>query len=95
MLEIRDLHVKFHNRNREAVGGVKICGPMGFLSLLQEKLGLPNPAEHGSKRIATWENILKKHVPVEEQKGEPFYAASFRADSWNTAKRLLYYFLYL
>ena len=22
MLEIRDLHVKFHNRNREAVGGV-------------------------------------------------------------------------
>jgi len=25
MLEIRDLHVKFHNRNREAVAGVSLC----------------------------------------------------------------------
>lgn len=74
---------------QNAVDGVKVCGPMGFISLLHEKLGLPNPAEHGSKRIATWENLLKQHVPSEEQNGEPFYSASFRADSWNTAKRLL------
>ena len=40
---------------RTAVGGVKVCGPMGFLSLLEEKLGLPVRDTHGSIRIATWE----------------------------------------
>ncbi|WP_458401180.1 PD-(D/E)XK nuclease family protein [Mailhella sp.] len=72
-----------------AVDGVKVCGPMGFLSLLQEKLGLPNNIAHGSKRIAVWEGLLKQRVPEKAQEHEPFYAASFRADSWNTAKRLL------
>lgn len=74
---------------RNAVDGVKVCGPMGFLSLLQEKLGLPNNIAHGSKRIAVWEGLLKQRVPEKAQEHEPFYAASFRADSWNTAKRLL------
>jgi len=74
---------------QNAVGGMKICGPMGFLSLLEEKLGLPDTTQHGSRRIAVWEGLLKQRVPAEREDGEPFYAESFRADSWNTAKRLL------
>ena len=73
---------------KNAVGGVKICGPMGFLSLLEEKLGLPSPAVHGSRRIAVWEGLLKKRLASSDA-SEPFYAESFHADSWNTAKRLL------
>lgn len=74
---------------KNAVDGVKVCGPMGFLSLLEEKLGLPDTTQHGSRRIAVWEGLLKKRVSQSGQDAGPFYAESFRADSWNTAKRLL------
>ena len=74
---------------RKAVDGVKICGPAGCLSLLEEKLGLPVRDAHGSVRIAVWEGMLRQRVPSFPQSGEPFYSASFRADSWNTAKRIL------
>lgn len=72
---------------RNAVGGVKICGPMGFLSLLEEKLGLPGTARHGSRRIAAWEKVMAERIA--KASPSPFYAKSFEADSWNTARRLL------
>ena len=44
MLEVRDLHVKFHNRDREAVAGVnfklndgEILGLVGALSSMTER----------------------------------------------------------
>ena len=72
---------------QNAVGGVKICGPAGFLSLLEEKLGLPVRDTHGSVRIAVWEDLLRQRTFASRVK--PFYADSFLKDSWNTAKRLL------
>lgn len=74
---------------KQAVDGARLCGPAGFLSLLEEKLGLPARDAHGSVRIAAWEGLLRQRVPASSQEGEPFYAASFRSDSWNTAKRVL------
>ena len=72
---------------RSAVDGVKICGPMGFLSLLEEKLGLPVRDTHGSVRIATWEKAMAERIA--EASPSPFYAESFQKDSWNTARRIL------
>jgi len=72
---------------RAAVDGVKICGPMGFLSLLEEKLGLPVRDTHGSIRIATWEKAMAERIA--EANPSPFYAKSFEVDSWNTARRIL------
>lgn len=74
---------------RNAVDGVKICGPAGFLSVLEEKLGLPGREDAAGRRTAAWEARLARHVPAEPEEGEPFYAASFRVDGWNTAKRLI------
>ena len=74
---------------QNAVGGVKVCGPAGLLSLLEEKLGLPSSSAHGSKRIAVWEDLLKQRILSSSFGCEPFYAESFLKDSWNTAKRLL------
>jgi len=73
--------------SREAVGGVKICGPAGLISLLEEKLGLPVRDSHGSIRIAVWEGLLRQRDLASRTK--LFYADSFQKDSWNTAKRLL------
>lgn len=73
----------------KAVDGVKICGPAGFLSLLEQKLGLPVREEVPGRRTALWEERLRRRVGAVPQEGEPFYAASFRTDGWNTAKRLL------
>ena len=73
----------------KAVDGVKICGPAGFLSLLVLKLGLPVREEVPGRRTALWEERLRRRVGAVPQEGEPFYAASFRTDGWNTAKRLL------
>ena len=81
--------VTYFGAGRKAVDGVKICGPAGFLSLLEEKLGLPVRDAHGSVRIAVWEGMLRQRIPSFSLSGEPFYAASFHADSWNTAKRIL------
>ncbi|HJD97379.1 PD-(D/E)XK nuclease family protein [Mailhella massiliensis] len=74
---------------KKAVGGVNLCGPAGFLSLMKEKLGLPVPDIHGSCRIAAWQSFLEKRLSVSTEEKGLFYAESFRADSWNTAKRLL------
>jgi len=79
--------VTHFGNGQNAVDGVKICGPAGFLSLLEEKLGLPVRDTHGSIRIAVWEDLLRQRTFA--SRVEPFYAESFRADSWNTAKRLL------
>ncbi len=81
--------VTHFSAGQNAVGGVKICGPAGLLSLLEEKLGLPVRDSHGSVRIAAWEALLKKRVSAQPHAEEPFYAESLRADSWNTAKRIL------
>ncbi len=72
---------------KNAVDGVKVCGPMGFLSLLEEKLGLPVRDTHGSVRIATWEKAMAERLA--EASPSPFYAESFEVDSWNTARRIL------
>lgn len=73
---------------RTAVDGVKICGPAGFLSLLEEKLGLPVCDTHASVRIAAWESAMAGRMG-EAGREEPFYAASFAADSWSTARHIL------
>ena len=79
--------VTYFGGGRNAVDGVKVCGPMGFLSLLEEKLGLPVRDAHGSVRIATWEKAMAERIA--EASPSPFYAKSFEADSWNTARRIL------
>lgn len=73
-----------------AADGVHIVGPAGFLSLLEEKMGLPCLNTHESLRIASWCQILARRTEEEQRHGAvPFYASSFKKDDWNTAGRVL------
>lgn len=73
-----------------AAAGVHIVGPAGFLSLLEEKMGLPGLNTHESLRIASWRQLLARRTGEEQQHGAvPFYASSFKKDDWNTARRVL------
>lgn len=70
--------------------GVHIVGPAGFLSLLEEKMGLPCLNTHESRRIASWQQLLARRTEEERPNGAaPFYASSFKKDDWNTARRVL------
>ena len=44
MLEIRDLHVRFHNRDREAVSGVSLTIRNGEILALWENPAPANPS---------------------------------------------------
>lgn len=63
--------------------GVLALGPAGFLSLLESRLGLPPAEPCGALRIACW------HKAMRTAPADAFYASSYTADSWGTAKRVL------
>ncbi|MCQ2445009.1 MAG: hypothetical protein MJ061_05950, partial [Mailhella sp.] len=67
-----------------AADGEMAVGPLGFLSFLQEKLGLPDRSRHGSYRLAVWEKILR----AEDREGA-FHHRSFSHDAWGTTKLVL------
>ena len=69
-----------------AVSGVHVTGEAGFLSLLEEKLGLPARVVHGSRRIAVVQQLLRQRTAACP---DAFYARAFEADAWNTARRVL------
>ena len=69
-----------------AVSGVHVTGEAGFLSLLEEKLGLPARIVHGSRRIAVVQQLLRQRTAACP---DAFYARAFEADAWNTARRVL------
>ncbi|WP_294485136.1 PD-(D/E)XK nuclease family protein [uncultured Mailhella sp.] len=69
-----------------AVCGVHVTGEAGFLSLLEEKLGLPARVVHGSRRIAVVQQLLRQRTA---ESPDAFYARAFEADAWNTARRVL------
>lgn len=69
----------------EAADGVVILGPLGMTSILETRLGLA-PAETAQPiRTACYLRVLEDICSTEE----PFFKASFRADGWSTARRLL------
>lgn len=80
------LHTGTTSPCAQVVDGVKICGPAGFLSLLEERMGLPVPDMHGSERIASAWRALNDFLTHEPH---AFYEKSFGCDGWNTAKRVL------
>lgn len=80
------LHTGTTSPSAKVVDGVKICGPAGFLSLLEERMGLPIPDMHGSERIASVWRALNDFLSLEPR---AFYKKSFSCDGWNTAKRVL------
>jgi ATP-dependent helicase/nuclease subunit B len=61
-----------------------ICGPSGFLGLLETRLGLGRPPVPRVLRIADYLILLRR-----ADDGKRFYSASLRADSWATADYLL------
>ncbi|WP_346666352.1 PD-(D/E)XK nuclease family protein [uncultured Mailhella sp.] len=69
-----------------AVSGVHVTGEAGFLSLLEEKLGLPARIVHGSRRIAVVQQLLRQRTAACP---DAFYTRAFEADAWNTARRVL------
>lgn len=68
---------------QNAIGGVKICGPAGFLSLLEEKLGLPVRLDNESHRISVWMGLLSQGPT------SAFYMRSFKEAPWQTARTVL------
>lgn len=70
---------------QEAAEGVVILGPLGIANILETRLGLAPAETAQSIRIACYLRALENVCAV----GEPFFKASFRADNWATAKRLL------
>lgn len=61
-----------------------VVGPQGFLSLLEQKLGLGYPDSAQPERVAQYIGRLE-----EFDTGSRFYSASFAVDRWATAQRVL------
>lgn len=70
-----------------AVLGEIVLGPMGFLSLLEEWLGLPLLQDDLGRRIARY--LQAATVCCREQGNSTFYAQSLQTAPWPTARRLL------
>lgn len=61
-----------------------ILGPQGFLSLLEQQLGLGYPASTQPERVAQY---LAKLAEFDNE--SQFYSSSFGTDCWATAHRVL------
>ncbi|MBY0546115.1 MAG: PD-(D/E)XK nuclease family protein [Candidatus Obscuribacterales bacterium] len=61
-----------------------ILGPQGFLSLLEQQLGLGYPASTQPERVAQY---LAKLAEFDNE--SQFYSSSFGTDCWATAQRVL------
>lgn len=70
---------------REAAEGVVIVGPLGLAGILETRLGLATADASQAVRIACYLRALETICEA----GDPFFKASFLADGWATAKRLL------
>ncbi|MBV9673712.1 MAG: hypothetical protein JO076_12945 [Verrucomicrobia bacterium] len=62
-----------------------ICGPKGFLRILELRLGLVSKPASAAVRVAQYHDLLKK---VESTKPR-FYSQSFRKDAFSTAETVL------
>jgi hypothetical protein len=62
-----------------------ICGPSGFLGLLELRLGLISKPASTAIRVAQYHNLLKDSA----SKKPRFYSESFRKDAFSTAATLL------
>lgn len=69
---------------RKTVLGEYICGPAGFIDVLQTHLGLGFKPTSLAVRIAQYSARLK-----ELDDGNRFYSRSFEVDGWSTAARIL------
>lgn len=69
---------------RTTVLGEYICGPAGFIDVLQTHLGLGFKPTSIAVRIAQYSARLK-----ELDDGNRFYSRSFEVDGWSTAARIL------
>ena len=59
-------------------------GPTGFLTRLEQSLGIPTRLTHEPVRVAEYAKRLAVH-----DDGKQFYSASRRADPWRVARKLL------
>ena len=62
-----------------------ICGPQGFLSLLELRLGLASKPASAAGRIVQYREFLQKAASIRER----FYTASFAKDPLAVAETLL------
>jgi ATP-dependent helicase/nuclease subunit B len=62
-----------------------ICGPKGFLSLLELRLGLKSKPTSAAVRVAQYHNLLKNAASTKPR----FYTESFGKDAFSTAETLL------
>ena len=62
-----------------------ICGPNGFLGLLELRLGLISKPASAAVRVAQYHHLLKNSA----SKKPRFYSESFRKDAFSTAETLL------
>lgn len=69
----------------DATEGVLAIGPLGLIGLLETRLGLPGTPENQARRIAQCRRAMSELCGQET----PFYASSFAADNWATAKHVL------
>ena len=69
----------------DAAEGVLATGPLGIIGLLETRLGLPGATENQARRIAQCRRLMGELCGL----GTPFYARSFAADNWATAKHIL------
>lgn len=63
-----------------------VVGPAGLLSLLETRLGLSGPPASPAVRVATYANKAEGALATDPAL---FFGASFQADLWSTAHRLL------
>ncbi|WP_152348341.1 hypothetical protein [Brevibacterium sp. CFH 10365] len=63
-------------------GTTVVTGPLGFLGILQTRLGTTRPAVNRPFRIAQYRALMS-------EADHPWYRRSFTTDPWNTAHHLL------
>ena len=63
-------------------GTTVVTGPLGFLGVLQTRLGTTRPTVNRPVRIAQYRSLMA-------EADHPWYRRSFATDPWNTAHHLL------
>lgn len=66
--------------------GAPVVGPAGLLQLIETALGLSGPPVSEIVRIAAWGAKCRAAL---QSRPDPFWASSFAADAWGTARVLL------